>query len=64
MKEPSIILKDLKRFFDVNDPYVLERLLISLYGAILRINKVPQLVEIVDVIYTNIFYKMKFIRTY
>ncbi|HDR6384194.1 TPA: ATP-binding protein, partial [Bacillus thuringiensis] len=55
MKEPSIILKDLKRFFDVNDPYVLERLLISLYGAILRINKVPQLVEIVDVIYTNIF---------
>ncbi|KAA0776247.1 ATP-binding protein [Bacillus sp. AR2-1] len=55
MNEPSIILKDIKRFIGVNDPYVLERLFASVYGAILRTNEVPQLNEIVDIIYTNIF---------
>ncbi|PUB12505.1 ATP-binding protein [Paenisporosarcina sp. OV554] len=55
INEPSIILKNIKRFIDVNDPYVLERLFASVYGAILRINEVPQLEEIIDIIYANIF---------
>lgn len=53
--EPSIILVNVTRFIDVNDPYILERLFASLYGAILRTNEVPQFVEIIDIIYTNIF---------
>ncbi len=55
MNEPSIILKNINRFIDVNDPYILERLFASSYGAILRTNEVPQLEEIVDIIYTKIF---------
>ncbi|MBB6454875.1 ribosomal 50S subunit-associated protein YjgA (DUF615 family) [Salirhabdus euzebyi] len=55
MNEPSIIFKNILQFIDVNDPYVLERLLASAYGAILRTNEVPQLEEIIEVIYTKIF---------
>ncbi|WP_408099273.1 NACHT domain-containing protein [Bacillus mycoides] len=57
MNKPSIIIKDIRRFIDVNDPYVLERLFASVYGAILRTNDLSQLGEIVDFIYTNIFEK-------
>ncbi|MFB4472923.1 ATP-binding protein [Oceanobacillus caeni] len=55
MNEPSIILKNIKLFIDVNDPYVLERLFASAYGAILRTNDVPQLEKIIDIIYIKIF---------
>lgn len=55
MNEPSIILKDINRFIDINDPYVLERLFASAYGAILRTNEIPQLEKIIDVIYSKIF---------
>lgn len=55
MNEPSIIVKNIKLSIDVNDPYVLERLLASAYGAILRTNDVPQLEKITDIIYTKIF---------
>ncbi|MCM3639330.1 ATP-binding protein [Sporosarcina luteola] len=55
MEEPSIILKNINQFIDVNDPYVLERMLASTYGAILRINEVPDLEKIIDIIYTKIF---------
>ncbi|QNK88698.1 ATP-binding protein [Sporosarcina sp. resist] len=55
MIEPSIILKNINMFINVNDPYVLERLLASAYGAILRTNEVPNLEEIIDIIYTEIF---------
>ncbi|HDR3885064.1 TPA: ATP-binding protein [Bacillus cereus] len=55
MNQPSIIIKDIRRFINVNDPYVLERLFASVYGAILRTNDLSQLGEIVDFIYTNIF---------
>lgn len=55
MKEPSIILKNVNQFIDVNDPYVLERLLASAYGAILRTTEVSELEKIIDIIYTKIF---------
>ncbi|MCK2020535.1 ATP-binding protein [Peribacillus frigoritolerans] len=55
INEPSIILKNINKFIDVNDPYVLERLFASAYGAILRSNEVPQLEKIIDIIYAKIF---------
>ncbi|EEL55333.1 hypothetical protein bcere0023_30580 [Bacillus cereus Rock4-2] len=55
MNKPSIIIKDIRRFINVNDPYVLERLFASIYGAILRTSELSQLGEIVNFIYTNIF---------
>jgi hypothetical protein len=55
INEPSIIYKNIDRFIDVNDPYVLERLLASAYGAILRSKEVPHLEKIVDIIYARIF---------
>ncbi|MEK4170809.1 ATP-binding protein [Lysinibacillus sp. FSL L8-0312] len=55
INEPSIILKNINRFIDVNDPYILERLFASAYGAILRSNEVPQLEKIIDIIYAKIF---------
>lgn len=57
MNKTSIIIKDIRRFINVNDPYVLERLFASVYGAILRTNDFSHLGEIVDFIYTNIFEK-------
>lgn len=55
INEPSIIIKNVVRFIDINDPYVLERLLASVYGAVLRTNDVPQLGQLVNIIYTKIF---------
>lgn len=55
MIEPSIIHKNIDKFINVNDPYILERLLASSYGAILRTNEVPNLKGIIDSIYTKIF---------
>lgn len=55
MNQPSIIIKDIIRFINANDPYVLERLFASVYGAILRTSDLSQLGELVDFIYTNIF---------
>ncbi|WP_258523270.1 ATP-binding protein [Rossellomorea marisflavi] len=55
MKEPSIILKNIRLFTEVNDPYVLERLYASVYGAVQRLDKVPQIDKIVDLIYSKIF---------
>ncbi len=55
ISDPSIILKNLKVFIDVDDPYVLERVLASTYGAILRIGKTPHLDKIAKEIYIRIF---------
>lgn len=55
ISKPSLILKNITLFLDVDDPYLLERLLASAYGAILRINEVHDLEKIVDIIYSKIF---------
>lgn len=55
IREPRLILSNLKKFIYVDDPYVMERLFASSYGAILRTHTIPNLEEIVDVIHTNIF---------
>ncbi|WP_034756591.1 NACHT domain-containing protein [Rossellomorea vietnamensis] len=55
INEPSIIVKNLIRFIDVNEPYVVERLLACTYGAILRSTKVPHLKKIIEIIYAKIF---------
>lgn len=57
INKPSIILNNIKKFINVNDPYVLERLLASSYGAILRLDEVSDLEEIVNLVYQSIFMK-------
>lgn len=53
--QPTLILFSLKRFINVDDPYVTERLLASSYGAILRTRTISNLKEIVYEIYNHIF---------
>ncbi|WP_342534997.1 ATP-binding protein [Lysinibacillus sp. FSL K6-1151] len=57
LKEPKIMVDSLTKFISINDPYILERLLASIYGAIVRLESISEVKDIVDIIYNNIFKK-------
>ncbi|MFJ7971232.1 ATP-binding protein [Psychrobacillus sp. NPDC096389] len=57
LKSPKIIVENLTKFININDSYILERLLASIYGAVVRLETVSEVKEIVDIIYNNIFTK-------
>lgn len=57
LKEPRIISESLNNFKNIDDPYIFERLLASIYGSIFRIEITPNTLEIIDLIYKNVFDK-------
>lgn len=54
---PCLILNFLKKFENVNDPYVFERVYASTYGAVLYINNNKYLKDIALYVYNTIFDK-------
>ena len=52
-----VLLKILKQFEEVNDPYILERLYGCAYGCVLRTEQIGKLKPLVEYIYQTIFNK-------
>lgn len=55
MAAPNIICKTLGRFIDTDDDYILERVSIAAYGAVLRLHNDTILQELAKTIYTRVF---------
>lgn len=53
----NVMISLIKRFIDVDDPYVTERLLCAVYGCVLRSKKISYNIEIVRTVYKLIFDK-------
>ena len=62
IKNPKIIVSILKKYITVNDPYVVSRLLASVYGSLslLDYGSRDELKEIAKIIKDNIFYKVAY----